>query len=1043
MIAYSRCVANRLVLAGIMGAAMLSALLLGDSASAAPPCNTNYTQDFFHVCFFEGTSPATGAYLGSENEPGVGQPAPDRAYGINREWGAGPIFAGRSDDISGVWRGSISLSGGRFLFSVFPADEDRTPLPGEEVRLYVDEALVLDQWTSSDNEPDAVPLDLGTGYHNIRVEWFETTRPPPDPQNPDKARLVLHWDKVQMPEILTNGSFESGTGTPTGWQTGAWNLPAATFTWDSKTFFVGSRSVKIRAQSTNDAYWTQPVAVQPNTDYILSGWIKTQNVAGGAGANLGLYGTFTYTAGVFDTTDWTYITLPFNSGTASQVTVAARLGYWAYTSTGSAWFDSVRLERVSPVIVDAFVLKSQHICIAGTEYTSGTPFVIYHPVNPPQQWQWTGAEPVVLKESDPAISNYSKVECYQFGFTDPQVSYLDAELNKWASNVTNWSFGTFKPTIELTEISGEITLTRDGDGLRLYDENIAAETKPNITSDTDFVFAFTSAQDPRSEGENSGSYYLPPVCGNNFGPGRALGGLWGSTLVWIPHSCVSDRVITYEWNHTMDDVMYDVMGIQDPVRPPGPSCDAEVDSYRMYPNSHQFWQDPDSPWCGLNATYPNVVRPATAYNLTSHFDHTLAHYLTDHFTGNHCNNGRPDTNFGETGVDTGAGYCPGEPPEVVTRPSNGSLVSGTYPVVIGSYDAAYVEISIDGQLVKTDAFSPYDYSWDTTGYAECSSHTVSARAVDWGGLSATASATVKVSNTNLDSDGDGFRDCYEEYMGTNVNVACPADIVENNETVDAWPPDFDDDTFVDNSDVGAITSRFGAVRGGANYSARYDLDPDGAINTSDLSAVSSRFGQTCMQLDSDGDGFFDGYELYMGTDPIWECAATSTPDDEPVDSWPPDFNDDTFVNTADWDAFVTHFPSQRGDATYDPRYDLNADDSINVTDRAQVILRMGQSCTRHDTDGDGFLDGAERYMGTNVNVACPATSTANDEPVDAWPPDFDDNKVVDSADASAVSSRSGADIGETNYDPRFDLNADGHINIVDVATVSSWAGSCG
>ena len=60
------------------------------------------------------------------------EPAPDRAYGFNRDWGSGPIFAGRSDDISGVWRGSISLSGGRYLFTLFVRDG---------VRLYIDETL--------------------------------------------------------------------------------------------------------------------------------------------------------------------------------------------------------------------------------------------------------------------------------------------------------------------------------------------------------------------------------------------------------------------------------------------------------------------------------------------------------------------------------------------------------------------------------------------------------------------------------------------------------------------------------------------------------------------------------------------------------------------------------------------------------------------------------------------------------------------------------------------------------------------------------------
>ena len=331
-------------------------------------CDTTYPQNFFRVCFFEGTNPATGADLGSENEPSLTEPAPDRAYGFNRDWGSGPIFAGRSDDISGVWRGSISLSGGRYLFTLFVRDG---------VRLYIDETLVLEQcypYIAGDpcldrDDPHSGTQELGTGYHNIRVEWFETS----DPWWATTAELRLHWDKVQMPELLTNGSFETGDSSPIPWTNGS-HEGTGTFAWVDSGF-LGGKSVQITANPNpvTDAWWIQTVTVQPNTDYILSGWIKTENVTEGAGANLGLYNTWTHTEGVWDSEDWTYRTLPFNSGAATEVTVAARLGYWAGVSSGTAWFDGLRLDRVSPVVVDAFVIKSQDVCIAGRRTQAGHP----------------------------------------------------------------------------------------------------------------------------------------------------------------------------------------------------------------------------------------------------------------------------------------------------------------------------------------------------------------------------------------------------------------------------------------------------------------------------------------------------------------------------------------------------------------------------------------------------------------------------------------------------------------------------------------------
>jgi murein DD-endopeptidase MepM/ murein hydrolase activator NlpD len=154
-----------------------------------------------------------------------------------------------------------------------------------------------------------------------------------------------------------NGSFEDGSyapdGNPTSWTRDAFLLPDVTMVWDNTQAVQGSKSVKIVADVPNDARWVQTVAVQPDTDYRLSGWIKTENVAHtsetvDAGANLSLYGTWDRTSGLFGTSDWTYVTLDFNSGSNTQVTIAARLGYWGGTTTGTAWFDDLRLEPLSP-----------------------------------------------------------------------------------------------------------------------------------------------------------------------------------------------------------------------------------------------------------------------------------------------------------------------------------------------------------------------------------------------------------------------------------------------------------------------------------------------------------------------------------------------------------------------------------------------------------------------------------------------------------------------------------------------------------------------
>jgi hypothetical protein len=155
--------------------------------------------------------------------------------------------------------------------------------------------------------------------------------------------------------LLVNGGLEDGyyfpDGSPTGWTHEAYN-PQAVFTWDNTQAHTGSHSVKITGPVPSDASWIQTVNVQPDTLYVLSGWIKTENVAHtdqlvDAGANLCLYGTWTRTPGLFGTNNWTYVSMLVNSGSATQLTVGARLGYWAGVAGGTVWFDDLELREVT------------------------------------------------------------------------------------------------------------------------------------------------------------------------------------------------------------------------------------------------------------------------------------------------------------------------------------------------------------------------------------------------------------------------------------------------------------------------------------------------------------------------------------------------------------------------------------------------------------------------------------------------------------------------------------------------------------------------
>jgi hypothetical protein len=94
--------------------------------------------------------------------------------------------------------------------------------------------------------------------------------------------------------------------------------------------------------------------------------------------------------------------------------------------------------------------------------------------------------------------------------------------------------------------------------------------------------------------------------------------------------------------------------------------------------------------------------------------------------------------------------------------------------------------------------------------------------------------------------------------------------------------------------------------------------------------------------------FNDCLENFVGTDPLRACAATTTPNDEPVEPMPADLNDDRSINVTDRTLMVLALKAYTG-GTYKQRYDLNADGAINVTDRTIVALYIkitgGLPCT--------------------------------------------------------------------------------------------------
>jgi hypothetical protein len=190
-----------------------------------------------------------------------------------------------------------------------------------------------------------------------------------------------------------------------------------------------------------------------------------------------------------------------------------------------------------------------------------------------------------------------------------------------------------------------------------------------------------------------------------------------------------------------------------------------------------------------------------------------------------------------------------------------------------------------------------------------------------------------------------------------------------------WPPDLDGDgdttpdlidncPFTPNPDQSDVDGdNYGDlcdICPGTWDPGQEDYDGDGIPGTAP--GPTDRFGGDACDPEADNDskgygsdpGFFrNSRELFMGTDPLDNCADTSTSRDEegpgagePVSPWPPDFNDTGKVTAGDLQLFAMHY----NDAlTYDVRYDLNASGPPKITSGDLQVLAYYYVGSGNDT----------------------------------------------------------------------------------------------
>lgn len=129
----------------------------------------------------------------------------------------------------------------------------------------------------------------------------------------------------------------------------------------------------------------------------------------------------------------------------------------------------------------------------------------------------------------------------------------------------------------------------------------------------------------------------------------------------------------------------------------------------------------------------------------------------------------------------------------------------------------------------------------------------------------------------------------------------------------ACDADVNNDGAVSMLDVNLVLAAVGATTGSPNYNPDYDLDNNGAISIADVSIVLSFVGQT--------------------------CAANLLPT-----ACDADVNKDGFVNQTDSNLVLSAFGASVGDPNFNPAYDLNKDNFIDLQDILIVNSFNGQTC---------------------------------------------------------------------------------------------------
>jgi hypothetical protein len=166
--------------------------------------------------------------------------------------------------------------------------------------------------------------------------------------NPDAWPVV---EFLHSGATFGNGGFEAGEDGPVRWEK-ALETTDHRLAWVTENPHGGKRCVRCVVGDGAEATWVKwmqgGIAIEPDADYRLEGWVRTRDVKGHAAYYIHVHGKEPMalnksTGHVAGTSDWTRVEVSFHTPPDA---VRANIGT-ILRGTGAAWYDDVKLVLLS------------------------------------------------------------------------------------------------------------------------------------------------------------------------------------------------------------------------------------------------------------------------------------------------------------------------------------------------------------------------------------------------------------------------------------------------------------------------------------------------------------------------------------------------------------------------------------------------------------------------------------------------------------------------------------------------------------------------